>query len=184
MRELIGVVLCGGESVRMGRDKGLIRENGVTWARRAANVLNPYMDHIVFSIRPHQRENYTAALPGAELVDDTFTNAGPLCGLISVHQKFPEANLFLLACDMTAVTKEDIAPLVSVKDGITAYRQNGLFEPLCAYYPSAACRKIYELANHRYDKPLGLQQLLQQLQVTAIDPARPIHLKSQNTMRS
>ena len=37
---LTGIILCGGESRRMGRDKGLLEKDGVTWAQYMADKLS------------------------------------------------------------------------------------------------------------------------------------------------
>ena len=40
---LMGLVLCGGESRRMERDKGLLLHDGVPWALYAGRKLMPWM---------------------------------------------------------------------------------------------------------------------------------------------
>jgi len=65
MGALIGVILCGGESRRMGRDKGLLEKDGIPWARYMADRLMPYNLPVVFSVNPSQADAYAHAMPGA-----------------------------------------------------------------------------------------------------------------------
>lgn len=180
-REAIGVVLCGGESSRMGRDKGLIAEKGLTWAERAANLLAPHVQSVVFSVRDSQVAAYQQAIESAECVIDSQVDSGPLGGLISVHKVFPDAHLLLLACDMTAVTAADFLPLLAAKGEIVAYRHGDLFEPLCARYSPAACREILRRSRTSAGRLPGLQRLLHELHVTALTPQDSKNLESRNT---
>lgn len=177
-------MLCGGASSRMGQDKGLIVENGQTWAERAAKVLAPHVQRVVFSVRESQLATYMQAIKSAEFATDTQIDTGPLGGLISVHKKFPSANLLLLACDMTAVTEADILPLLTAKGEIVAYRHGDLFEPLCAWYSQAACHEIVHRTQTSLSRFPGLQRLLHELRVTALEPINLANLKSRNTPES
>ncbi|MBX3722977.1 MAG: molybdenum cofactor guanylyltransferase [Turneriella sp.] len=182
--ELTGVVLCGGESIRMGRDKGLLAPDGMTQVARAAALLGNFAGHVVLSLRAEQAAQYTAAVPELAQVHDIFHGRGPLGGLLSVHQKFPVADIFLLACDMPAVTAADIRHLLSLKGALGVYGSGGVFEPLCAFYSAAVCAEMLrrtEAALRKGERPSGLQRLLHDLQATAIHPPVPANLKSENT---
>jgi len=181
MAETIGVVLCGGESSRMGRDKGLILDNGITWAERAASLLAAHAPRVVYSIREGQLSHYAHVIKNGDYVTDTQASAGPLGGLISVHNQFPHANLLLLACDMTCVTATDLTALCAASGEIVAYRHNGHYEPLCAWYSAAACREIVQRVQENPDRLPGLQRLLHAMRVTALHPIYPKNLESRNT---
>lgn len=184
MPRLLGVVLCGGQSSRMGRDKGLISENGKTWAEQAHDLLATMCSPVVYSINPQQLSAYHAALPRGEFVVDTLANAGPLGGLLSVQRKYSGHNVLLLACDMIFVNAEDMRALTLHNVEIAAYRHAGIFEPLCAYYSATALDKMAVLFSEG-KIPVGLQKILQlpALQVAALQPGNPGHLKSQNEPR-
>ncbi len=178
MPEILGVVLCGGESSRMGSDKGLLGNGGKTWAERAADLLKSVCPCVVYSITEKQLPAYATAIRGAEFVTDTFLNRGPLGGLLSVHVKFPASDILILACDMTSVSAADIHPLIEAKGNIRAYKIGDVFEPLCTYYTAAALTEMQEQLGNR---SLGLQHLLHEMPVTALRAVEPHRLSSRNT---
>ena len=142
--KLMGVILCGGESRRMGRDKGLILKEGVPWALYMMDKLKPFSMPVVFSVNTVQTEDYTAQFPGVRLVADRegIPAGGPLKGLLSVHEQFPEKDLLLLACDMVDMDGATIGQLVEGyraggEHEWYAYRQEEFFEPFCAIYTAA-----------------------------------------------
>ncbi len=97
---LIAVVLCGGQSSRMGRDKGLIERDGVCWAAWMGRKLSSFGLPVVYSVRAGQEAAYSAVLPEGSLIADAMDIGGPLNGLLSVHERFPGNDLLVLACDM------------------------------------------------------------------------------------
>ncbi|MDO6431241.1 molybdenum cofactor guanylyltransferase [Flavitalea sp. BT771] len=141
----MGVILCGGNSSRMGRDKGLMLREGVPWARHMADKLSPFHLPVVFSINASQVDAYSAFVPAAALVTDNVPVSGPLKGLLSVHEQFPGTDLLLLACDMLDVDGPTIGHLIASYGAggyeFYAYQESTFFQPLCAIFTAAALER-------------------------------------------
>ncbi|MDH5827024.1 NTP transferase domain-containing protein [Sphingobacterium faecium] len=144
-----GVVLCGGESKRMGRDKGLISLGIANWAALAFHKLQQLNLPVCVSINPMQLLEYRSFFSSEQLIMDTTTAKGPLQGLLSVHRKYPDDDLLLLACDMIDM---DIKTLKELLESTTKfpgfdhylYEQENFIEPLCALYTSASLKTVYK----------------------------------------
>lgn len=140
MTALMGVILCGGESRRMGRDKGLLEKDGITRAGYMAAKLDCCGIPVVFSINASQADRYAIALPGARLVTDRVDSGGPLKGLLSVHERFPGNDLLLLACDMLDMDGATLTGLIDAWQAggydLYVYQEGAFFQPLCGIYTS------------------------------------------------
>lgn len=93
---MAGLVLCGGSSSRMGRDKALLVFDGMPlWQRvyaRMAEVASP----VLFA---PGRKGRLGELPG-EQVDDPIPDAGPLAALTAGLRAAPHPLLATVAVDM------------------------------------------------------------------------------------
>ena len=58
MENLLGVILCGGESKRMGTDKGLRSIGNTIWAKHVANKLHALHIPIIYSVNQQQVNTY------------------------------------------------------------------------------------------------------------------------------
>jgi len=112
---MLGVVLCGGQSSRMGSDKGLLKLNDKTWTQKVIDTLSNFQVPIVISVNKKQYQDYSIIFPVNTLIPDdpSLQLRGPLYGLLSVHLKYPEEDLLLLACDMPLIDTELIKQLLS-----------------------------------------------------------------------
>lgn len=117
LSNLSGVVLCGGESRRMGRDKGLLPIGDTCWAIHMAAKLASWKIPVFYSINAGQLANYGALIPADRLIVDALGIPGPLEGLFSVHQKLPGRDLLLLACDMPDLDTATIGGIIDVYRG-------------------------------------------------------------------
>lgn len=153
---LTGIVLCGGKSIRMGSDKGLLRQGNTPWSVLAFKKLQELDIPVVISIRTGQQEKYAEIFPAHLLCIDEVPGKvpceGPLKGLVSVHRRFPGNDLIALACDMTDMA---VTLLQQLQSRYEAHREQydffvfsnkGMPEPLCAIYSAKGMNTIYRAA--------------------------------------
>ena len=146
-----GVVLCGGQSSRMGSDKGLLMLNDKTWTQKAVETLRNFQIPIVISVNKNQYHDYSLIFPADTLIPDdpSLQLHGPLCGLLSVHFKYPEEDVLILACDMPLIDTELIKQLLTkysteIADAFI-YTTDGEPEPMPGIYRSKGLASIHQL---------------------------------------
>lgn len=106
---LRGLVLAGGQSLRMGRDKGLIDYHGKPQREYLADLLNPLCSEVFLSTRPDQ--NLPGDFPYAAL-PDTFLDLGPFGALLSAFRAFPDSAWLVVACDLPLLDRGTLELLV------------------------------------------------------------------------
>ena len=134
---LYGLVLAGGRSTRMRRDKAALAYQGQTQLERAMALLTALVARAFVSVRADQRGDPLRARFAQ--ITDAHQNIGPLAGLLAAQAQHPEAAWLVLACDLPLLDEGTLAHLLRARDPArtaTAYRSShdGLPEPLCAVY--------------------------------------------------
>ena len=104
-----GLVLAGGKSQRMGRDKGLINYHGVPQREFAAKLLDTLCKKTYLSCRPEQTNDFTEKYL---LIPDTFTGLGPMGGILSAFREQPDAAWLVVACDLPLLDKPTLDFLI------------------------------------------------------------------------
>lgn len=134
----------------MGSDKGLLTSSGKTWTELAFNKLAALRIEVHVSVQADQQAAYARIFSDKLLIADALPLRGPLAGLLSAHQNFPETDWLILACDLPDMTDLVLHELRQT------YRQNldyecfvfadeSEIEPLCGIYTAAGLRKIMDL---------------------------------------
>jgi molybdenum cofactor guanylyltransferase len=157
---MLGIVLCGGQSTRMGTDKGLIVNEARTWAQSAVDKLSTLHLPVKISVNEKQYNDYCKVFAADDLVTDATSLAvgGPLLGVLSAHLKHPTSDLFLLACDMLlmdAILLKELYNTAVQQKNYEAYvfSNNNEAEPLCGIYTAVGLSKIIAaLKNHQLQK--------------------------------
>jgi molybdopterin-guanine dinucleotide biosynthesis protein A len=155
---LYGLVLAGGKSSRMKKDKSALDIHGKSQIAFAYELLTPYCDQVFISIRKDQSQselfkNYL------QLYDtDPFLNMGPLGGILSAMTQHPEADWLVLACDLPYVTSKTIKYLIEHRktDKVaTAYisEEDDLPEPLCAIYEAHSLDQLLDYRKNNHSCP-------------------------------
>ena len=136
------VILAGGQSSRMGRDKAWLPAGGETLLSRQLNLLRVLGPTEVF-ISGRSGVDYTAFQ--YPVLTDRFADAGPLAGIERALDAATAPLVMVLAVDMPAMTAEWLEELLSACTPtlgvVPAIGED--FEPLAAVYPKA-CHSIIE----------------------------------------
>lgn len=186
MKNLLGVILCGGESKRMGSDKGLLEINGKTWARLVAEKLLSLKIPIVVSINEQQHELYSKLFSPEELVIDDVDIKGPLKGLLSAHQKYPERDILLMACDLIDMDEATLTDLIDqYKSGseidFFVYHDN-YAEPFCAIYTSRGLKPVLQKALGHSLTKFSFQTILDEGNTFRIPISKRSSFRNYNTI--
>lgn len=134
---LTGLILAGGRSSRMGRDKaGLTLPDGRTLLQRQADVLRAAgAATVLVSVRAGDGSQ----LPGAVMVPDAMPDAGPLAGIAAGLRAAPPGLVAVLAVDMPQIGEAHLRQLTGLATescGVVPVR-DGQLEPLVAVYPAS-----------------------------------------------
>jgi molybdopterin-guanine dinucleotide biosynthesis protein A len=134
---LYGLVLSGGRSTRMGKDKAALAYGGRTQLERAMALLAGHVERAWVSVRAEQQSDPLRA-QFAQIADRQH-DVGPVAGILAAQETHPEAAWLVLACDLPLLDEATLAQLLAARSPAavaTAYRssQDGLPEPLCAIY--------------------------------------------------
>ncbi len=129
--DLTGILLAGGKSSRMGKEKGLVAFRGKPLAGYGIELLSLFTDRILISSgHPGYLEF------GLEIVPDEVSGRGPAAGLASVLKNSRSPWSLVLACDLPFLTPELIEGLIenaNQADVVIPFH-DGVMEPLCALY--------------------------------------------------
>jgi molybdenum cofactor guanylyltransferase len=161
--DLIGVVLCGGESRRMGHDKGSLLRDGAPWALIVARLLDALNIPVFFSINAVQQTPYASFIPPGQLIVDDVPLAGPMTGLLSTHKQLPSKDILLLACDMLDLDQATIVNVLEARKAddrydFYVYGEAGFAQPFCGIYSARGLAPVYRSAASLPD--ISLQSLL------------------------
>ncbi len=139
-RALHALVLAGGRSRRLGRDKAGLEIDGKPQLERTVELLDALVERVWVSVRADQ--------PGDALRDrypqivDREEDAGPVGGILAALESDRNADWLVVAVDLPRLDRETVEVLLDAEPAgpFTAYRStsDGLPEPLCAVYRAEA----------------------------------------------
>lgn len=105
---LNGLVLSGGQSTRMGSDKGELQYHKKTQRQYLFELLSHFCDAVFISCNK-QQSTYINNLP---IIIDEHANIGPLNGVLSAFQSNPNTAWLVVACDFPFINDETIQFLI------------------------------------------------------------------------
>lgn len=172
---MIGVVLCGGQSTRMGSDKGLIdsESEAKAWAEIVRDKFTAISIPSFLSINQSQIENYLLHFKEGDLIVDnpSLKVHGPLLGLLSVHLNYPDQDLMVIACDMInmneIIFKKLFACYNSSKAEAIVFNGEKV-EPLCGVYSYRGLNKIYNAYGEKEMSNNSMMYALEKMEILCI----------------
>jgi molybdopterin-guanine dinucleotide biosynthesis protein A len=167
--EVAGVVLTGGASRRMGRDKALMLVDGVPMAVRVATAMIAAGAHPVVALGG---DAGALAECGLEVVADRWPGEGPLGAIVTAFGWVPHDIAVIAACDLPWLDANVLQTLVDALEAgeadVAAARTDRR-EPLCAAWRVRRCRD--RLAAAFVGGERAVHVALQELAVAEVDVA-------------
>ena len=173
-RPVFGLVLAGGKSKRMGRDKALLERDGQSQLAYVMAVLEPLLERVFVSTRAAQKDE-PERRQFAQIID-RYDDMGPLAGILSAMDEYPEVDWLVVACDLPNIGAETIRHLLAKRSSehpFTAYvsSHDGLPEPLCAIYRSGCGETIRPFADDGIHCPRKILIRSDTFLIEQLDPA-------------
>ena len=178
---LYGLVLAGGRSRRMGRDKGLINYHGKPQREYSADLLTHFCEQTFLSCRPDQVEalEKESQYPA---IADTFAGLGPFGAILSAFRDYPDHAWLVVATDLPLLDQTALAQLVAkrnISKVATAFYSpvTGFPEPLIAVWEPRSYPILLQFLAQGYSCP---RKALINSDIELVEAANPEVLKNVN----
>lgn len=152
------VILAGGHSRRLGRDKSLLELDGQPLLARTVQRLDALGDDLV--VVTNDAARYESLSLAARFVPDEKPGMGSLMGIYSGLQATCHPHALVLACDMPFLDLPLLRYMASLAPGhdVVIPRLGSLLEPLHAIYGKSCVPIIEELLDRGERKIVAFLQ--------------------------
>ena len=156
------IILCGGQSRRMGQDKGSMIIHNKPMIKHILSTLNNEIDEAIIVLNNQKRiDKYKKFINSKDytyetkIIEDKIKNKGPLSGIQGGLEKIKSQYALILPCDSPYITKNTINLLFNQinnnTQAIVPYHDTNnkikTSEPLHAIYNKNTIPTITELIN-------------------------------------
>ena len=170
------IVLCGGRSRRMGKDKGSLILNGKPMIIHVLDTVKDIVDEIVLVLRDQdQIDKYKPILkdeyPSVKIVTDETKDQGPLIGILTgllhINSEFAQ----ILPCDSPFISKSFVLNMFEIAeskkfDAVVPIWDDRHIEPLHSIYKKDTVVVIRDLIEN---KKRNVKSLIDSLNVKYVD---------------
>ena len=140
------IILAGGKSSRMGRDKSLLSANNLPLIGKIVSQLKDHFPEIIIGANDIEKYRFLN-LP---VIPDLEEGKGPLMGIYSTLLRSKHEINFLVACDIPDINIEYVKELIrQAKDHqiVIPTWNNGKHEPLFAVYRKSILDNVKNLLD-------------------------------------
>ena len=173
------IVLAGGLSRRLGRDKALEPFDGEPLIRRVIGRLSQFTDETVVVVNSEARGSELPLPDDAVIAVDIFPDSGSLGGIFTGLTVAKNEWGFVVACDMPFLNADLILHMLTLRSGYDAVvpRLDGYPEPTHAAYSRACIPHIQRRLEARELKIAGFfddvrVRTLAEVEADDLDPGR------------
>jgi len=149
-----GLILAGGQSTRMGQDKGMINYRGMPHRAYLHRLLSNFCEDVFISCRHDQ----LSTLDGLPALADTFVGLGPFSALLSAFRERPGHAWVVIACDYPLLDRATILQLLTSRNPskfATAFKStnNEFPEPLVTLWEPRSYPELLRFLSQGYSCP-------------------------------
>ncbi len=147
--KVTGIILAGGKSARMGKDKSLLLYDNKPLIKRIVEELQPVVDDLVIVSNKVKYD-----FLGVSEISDIFPNMGPLGGIHAGMAASKNEYYFVTACDIPFFSGSLAEFLLKQKDGfdVVVPRMSNYLQPLYSVYKRTCFPYIEECLRQNIKK--------------------------------
>ena len=175
---LNGLLLHGGKSSRMGKDKGEIEYHGIPQVDYLFEILNSHCEKTYWSVSGRLDDSSKE-----NSIVDTFTGLGPFGGILSAFRYDPNCAYLSIPCDVPFIDESLIRNLIEHRDTskvATCFhnKETDFPEPLITIWEPKAYSRLLYFLSLGYSCP---RKVLINSDIKEIDPPHELSLFNANT---
>ena len=172
-KDITGIILSGGKSSRLGRDKSFIKFGDRTLIEITVGLMKSVFENVIISTNSINEYSFH----NCPLVEDKYKNAGPLAGIYSALLNSQSEKNFVISCDVPLMNQQMIEYFIkydSNKDIIIS-KASGYLQPLVGIYKQSVLPMILKLLNqpvnqrNEIKKNISLHSLIKLANTEIID---------------
>ncbi len=139
-KNITGIILAGGQSSRMGADKGFVIYKGKTFIEHIIEAIKNLVDEIIIISNHKNYDQFEL-----KRYEDLIKDAGPLAGIYTgLHYSKTENNL-IVSCDVPLISDDILKKLIeqaNSKFDVIQLNSNDKNMPLIAIYKKR-CEAVF-----------------------------------------
>ena len=180
IKDTYGLVMCGGNSNRMGTDKSMLQYYSKPQRYHVYDMLLPFCEKVFISCNSEQANSIDADY---NFIEDApaYSNIGPMAALLSAFSLYPQKNLLLIGCDYPFLKTAELEKFsLLCKDLPASFynKEDVIYESMLAWYPF----NCFDELKRMFDaKQFSLQQLLRKYDAIKYVPGDTNSIKSVDT---
>ncbi len=154
---MIGAIMTGGRSRRMGFNKAFIeldKKTGETILSRTVSLFSELFDEtVIVTADASIYSGYSEA--GVPVLTDIYPDCGSLGGIFTALKSFPGSPLFVAACDMPHIAPAAIKAVIeSARSSTTPFDAaipyiDSRYHPLHAFYTQSSTDRMERMIKER-----------------------------------
>jgi len=143
---IAGVILAGGESLRMGRNKAILEVDGERIIENVYRCLSLVFDELLLVTNTPETYDFIPC----RKVRDIYPGMGPLAGIHSALSNCVADRAFITGCDMPSLNISLILELCSMPDELDVVipETPGGLEPLHSLYSKRCLPKVQQILDN------------------------------------
>jgi molybdopterin-guanine dinucleotide biosynthesis protein A len=171
-KSVIGVVLAGGRSLRMGTNKALLKLDGKPIIEHVTSTMQAVFDRVILVTN----EPSTYRSLGLEMFGDLYKDRGPLGGIHSALVHADGADVFVSACDTPFISRELVKYVVEYPsaNAVKIPSSGEHLHPLCGLYTQSCLEMVVQQLEARNYRVLDLFEKIPTA-IIPISPALPFY---------
>jgi molybdopterin-guanine dinucleotide biosynthesis protein A len=175
-----GLVLAGGKSERMGKDKGLIEYHGIPQRDYVYQLLEKFTENTFMSCRPEQQHEFGQDY---KVLPDSISGLGPFGAIVSAFREHPNHAWLIVACDVPLIDQDAILQLVEERNPskvATAFlnKETSFPDPLVTIWEPKAYPELLHFLSLGFSCP---RKVLINTETEILQPKNPFSLLNANS---